>query len=1423
MTQIIETHKKFDKKIYQSMTKNVRDVLIMVINLTLSILILLVFPERNFSEDWGLIVFIAVSSIFVAIFTYFIVKIIPDISVRVTLILHNFVLLNIVFASSVLDNANYSLIGIITYIVLSIIYPSIAKNIDKDNFHLSSFGLTHIALFTIWLIYDLDDIKVNYWDIIIIQLILAASIVVFASSALNWWVILSPLLFQSILAPSIVYTDVSWFLFEIFLIIFFIAAFRNPHPQLTRIVFILVGVTITIMSLTFTNLGDSQDSLLPLGDLEIVALQAILVYITFVIYTIFIELYRKFDDVYSFITPAVISFLTFLFVFWANVGSFWEDLEGKYVFLMLSILCFGVLSISILRYFNNSKQDLYSVIAQTIGMFSLLLLPSDELDPYQWLLDLSFMLFIISYLVIWRKYHENKEMLLITIGASGSLLILINLINNSSIPNEISWYTSVNYNVILFSVLALGMIPYFRSSINETKIVSSVQALNLFLLSFDSQLTGQRNWKIFGDVDILEIGLVLFMIQLIVIDYLNRDGNDSGYVSHFILSTLISAYIITNLGDLDISIPSPLILAILVIGSFVPLSLINEKEKLQYAIWYQGLVIAIFTRLNDQTESLFSNTDLTFSYISVIFYIFGICILINWFIHVEKDLILSNYVVIFTILILLFTIGSYLDDLVIPGYSGLGVFVILSTLPLLIDIKASIKNYLVFAQLISVLALARFKHIPSLDNIWEDRDISYYSIIYSVLGIKLLYLWLKDQNGLQSFSPFPYSILLLTGSLTTITLLVDDFILSSILLSVSTVVVIMIALLLKGYYDPNIHHIAGLNVFLLAILPGNFQYEITSKINLSAILYLVISLLIFGKQMIHSTANKDYQLPITIVGLTFALTVISSSNVPLELLGIGSALLIPILLKSPDSLTMKAGIAGKEILLITTLLLQQDLNKLVLREIEGYLIIPSLMYSVDVLLIVVLMIKSHEIESWNVILSSFTGITVFTSLSALNADVHPVIISFGMLSLIYPLFTVASSYLRELIPIVQGVSILFLLGRPLIFSFAMMDKLEVSLVSIAYLLWSIIIMIIWYFRGTTNQLYTSITSIFSLASIFSWVLLVDENAGKNKELNIEIILISSIFAIAVSVLFNAKLTETSNNYLMLTLISSLAASIFISNSVAEIKSGDIVILYRLMVDWLIYIPILAQVVLFLRHYLLQRLVTFGEEEVFDNNILYLLGGMMVTAWLIEPYGIYSLKFLVLAVSFWVVAITYNHKWLAWSASIFTAFVLSFILSQAGTEEADADDLVRYFIIIALIGVIMVVLSYINDTKYYGEPITASLSTTGSLLTFVAILAPMIYITLPFDGLFNEQLIDFLPNVVWAIQGLTLFVYSDRRSKEYLRRLALGILLVDILKTGYNIFTIENDLIRIVGAIVLGSILIYIFYMFTSETEKDKEK
>jgi len=83
------------------------------------------------------------------------------------------------------------------------------------------------------------------------------------------------------------------------------------------------------------------------------------------------------------------------------------------------------------------------------------------------------------------------------------------------------------------------------------------------------------------------------------------------------------------------------------------------------------------------------------------------------------------------------------------------------------------------------------------------------------------------------------------------------------------------------------------------------------------------------------------------------------------------------------------------------------------------------------------------------------------------------------------------------------------------------------------------------------------------------------------------------------------------------------------------------------------------------------------------------------------------------------------------------------------------------------------------------------------------------------------MLTFLPNIVWMLLGLGLFMFSTSRKKSYLRRYSLGILMLTILLTGYDAIFKAGALVRAVAGIPLGASLIFIFYLVTKEEEENE--
>jgi hypothetical protein len=1113
--------------------------------------------------------------------------------------------------------------------------------------------------------------------------------------------------------------------------------------------------------------------------------------------------------------------LNLLYVFWANRGTLWGDIENHEIIISQAILSIAVLSISLLRYFNYNKDDFSIFLVQTFGVFVLMFLPKDQVETE--LVDLVFVLYVIGSVGIWMRNHKmfglkerKQESRNILMGLGGFIL----LINFMSVWEVTGSFTSVNYDILIFATILLGSMPFISSESYDAKFTSITQVINLFLLSFSPIYES----RYIDETDTLALGLMIYLGQLIVLNYLKYKESDISSIFHTILNVLVMVFIIFETIGFDIRMPKPIFLAILVVGSYFSFYQINDEAKKWKATYRQITTFIIFTLVDEQTI-------LDIRLISVIISIYTITIMFNW-IRQRKNLkILEANVFGLTILTLIFSFMSYTSDLIIPAYEVIALVVLSSIIPLIIDPKLGIKAQYLYTIVICILPLAWFDQ-DRTDGVMPYYElvgtISGFSVVYTIFLLLCLYLWFRDRSDRDKINLYPIAILALTGSITFLSVIYANFFLSPLLISLGTVSVLLMTIYFKESSFVEVYAVAAVNIFLLALFPLDTAIALNpiyerndALIDISAIVYMVFVALILVKWYLTPSLKDNTMFVANIPLLTFLLAIQSlwDAYTPMEFLGIGLLMYFPVLLMSNDRIATQVNIAIASLSLFSLVWLQDEIFHLFPVEIDEstiHTLIPSILYIITTISVILLLRKWEDKAVWNATLGAFFSITILSSIIP-PAEINPVILGLAILSMAYPMYILSEGYLREVIPVAQAIGILFLLARPVSICFDTCDALELQFVAILYLVWTITILGVWYFRGTVNQIFTSMTGIYGLAAVFSIISLL---AGPTEEVNLEILLIAIVGTTLFSLILYPRLSRAPSSYVAACLVSAVLSMIFMAATIREFNSGNTETYYRLIVDFLVFIPILGEVILGLRYYLKTKITSI---EQFDPRIVYLLGGFVLVAFLMKAEGVFSLKILAIAVSFWIIALSYTHSSTSWASSIFTVLASAYLLYQIDTGADtvnDTDRVTSYFIVIAIIGVIMVIAAIYNEKKYRGEPLTASLATTGSLVTFVAIVVPLMIV----DGegkIYSEQVIAFLPNLIWAIQGLGLFVITQQLSKIYLRRIALGILTVNIVKTGWDLFgAVENILIRSVGAIVLGSILVYIFYMFKEPEKKE---
>ncbi|MHA2253100.1 MAG: hypothetical protein ACXAD7_22240, partial [Candidatus Kariarchaeaceae archaeon] len=662
-------------------------------------------------------------------------------------------------------------------------------------------------------------------------------------------------------------------------------------------------------------------------------------------------------------------------------------------------------------------------------------------------------------------------------------------------------------------------------------------------------------------------------------------------------------------------------------------------------------------------------------------------------------------------------------------------------------------------------------------------------------------------------------------------------------IAIIILVTITISVYFKEFYNDLVYLISSINILQIALISDDTITDITlikdlgenlagnlDVFGFSGLFYLFYVILMVRKWSEHPTANKQMYLPINLIGLSLAMFVPALwldpvLPIPLEIIAIGVLLLAPMILQSDNDINAQSILFGQSALILLVILLQNkfsEIDHLIFANgfplDEEYLFLPSFIFLIYTIEILVVIIKSNNQTTWNLSIGLFYSLILLAAVIEISKDVylvHPVLLLLAILGTTIPQLIIPGSKFREIIPITQAMGLIFLLNPNFHIVY---HGTEIALVAIGYVIWVIISLGVWYSRGTTNQLFTTLTSIFSLNAIFNIIML----SFDPELVDIEIMVVILISSVIFSLLYYPRLSKAPINYLVSTLISAQVALLFTSLLILELPLNETEeLLFRLAIDWFVFLPILGETVIFLRYYIKSKISREYDSTV-AFNILTIIASFVVLAIMMDKdhileleHPIYSIKILAVAICFWMISFAYNDKTLAWTSSIFTVLASVWLLNQVVPETVDSKFIIIIFIV-SFIGILMVTAALINEVKYTGEPITASLAITGSLLTFVTIFTPAL--------LSDLSLLYFLPNAVWAVQGLILYSFSQRYNKEYLRRIGFGILMIDIIKTIYDMFTStlvqENPIIQYASAVALGSILIYIFYAFTSDKEEE---
>jgi hypothetical protein len=573
--------------------------------------------------------------------------------------------------------------------------------------------------------------------------------------------------------------------------------------------------------------------------------------------------------------------------------------------------------------------------------------------------------------------------------------------------------------------------------------------------------------------------------------------------------------------------------------------------------------------------------------------------------------------------------------------------------------------------------------------------------------------------------------------------------------------------------------------------------------------------------------------------LTLALIIFPTNvRVPIEFLGLAIVFLSLFALKSENDTEIQFVVFIQTILILVIgfwqhVLVERQASILSL-WIDSFVIITVIYLVYVVVLNAKILQKITDTNTARNVIGSFLALAAllyaFTAVLFTPVLVHPLAPLLAILSLSYPGMVMANHRAREVMPIAQliGLSITLYPGISLnsLLEFLPDFLPELSLYAAILVIWIILMLVVWYLRGTTNQLLLILASAFILISEHSIMNIIGFSAALTHIdldylVNIGIMTVISIIIILVSLLFYRKISQGDPIPLACFYSASLFAMIAISldlNLHLDYLSLEWIIL-RSLVDLLVFVPILVLSRFALGRYIKQLDLMNNPDYTLESITLGYAFVFTIAAMLMGSDGFFSFKILLVAIMLWSFSITFVRKPVAWGASIFTVITAVYILDQAQIALGQ-DQIVAFFLVLAFIGLIMVFLAYINEKRWKGEPFTASLGVTGSLLAITSIIGPRFFGGGVDFWLLSSDVLKYLPNVTWALLGCALMFFAFAHEKSYMRKFALGVLLLDIVLSAWDFSDLSQRqgdvLILIFGYMFLGVVLILVYYVYSKK-------
>jgi len=730
---------------YLDLLNKFRDYLLIMINVTVGILSLFIYPLDRFDNHQ---ILISLTLLVCALVTFYYLISISIIDNRITIILLILLLLNTSIAAIIINVPFYHAATILIFYMSLFIIRKGLSDVISSNFMEIMISLTYASSLFFWYFKSDSSSNSYVFELILIQVILAAVILVRVILSKIYQLTILPFIYNFFLIPIITTTvedvdgsswivdhlsDIHLLLYATLVIVFLIQIIKT-HDESNYFYFFATHTVILPSIYIISKITNYEFSEYEISGLDLIVSPFSVLFITIVV-GLFLTINE--DLMKNERIRVLPFFITSVTIFFALTKVF-SDSDMIFVdhgFLIIAAL------IPFSIHFRFAQNDLTIPYQAVVLILTSLM----QVGFVQYIQNISLIIFFIVAVALISKNKENLNLhylLLISV----SVLISVN-----GFFAESSRYLAADLSILILISLAFVAIPLKIKNKNTSYIYLASSIVPWFFMTLYPRENMFSLQSI--DFDMFDIGLLSFAGVYLLVSLYNSNKSQVEFYTYMYHGLVISLIIFVDF----ISQPNFVVIGVLISITSVQI-LLKAKQFLQEKIIYSQALTVFLYQFVEQThiETPFINFNLS----TIIYLLYVTTSLLS---SIKANDIQSQIATNFSNLGLVISYGlmtvSDQSVIVLPHFLALGLITIIFTLSAFKTSDYRLQSITIMAQSASIWLLHIFDNysVFELNSSVLDNSLSHFQtheiitsttillIFFSALLIYLDYI----QNNLR--------------------------------------------------------------------------------------------------------------------------------------------------------------------------------------------------------------------------------------------------------------------------------------------------------------------------------------------------------------------------------------------------------------------------------------------------------------------------------------------------------------------------------------------------------------------------------------------------------------------------------------------------------------------------------------------------